>query len=87
MDEFEAVSGALNELSSLTASVEQQVKELREAAGEYADAAAHARKTGDKVPSYSGSAQQKQVAALVQRLTSAAQSVGFTGGEMQRFGS
>lgn len=87
MDEFNAVADALTELAHLTSAVEQQVKELKDSAAEYADACAHARKTGDKVPSYSGSAQQKQVAALVQRLTSAAQSVGFTGGELQRFGS
>ncbi len=87
MDEFDAVGDALNELETLAAAVGRQVLDLKESASEYADAAAHARHRGDKVPAFSGSAQQKQLAAIVQRLTVAAQQIGFTGNEMIRFGS
>ncbi|MBP5996972.1 MAG: hypothetical protein KA535_03390 [Azonexus sp.] len=86
MTEFETVADALNELTALAASVDKAVKELQDAASDYADSAAHARRRGDKVPPYSGSAQQKQLDAIVTRLKAATNNVQFIGTELVRFG-
>lgn len=86
MEEFETVADALNELATLTSAVERQVTELEGAASDYADAAAHARKAGDPVQHFSGSAQQKQLNALVTRLKVATNNVQFLGTELVRFG-
>ncbi len=79
------ITNTLQQLATLTASVERQVEQLKDAAAEYADEAAHARRRGDKVQSFGGSAEQKQLDAISIKLKTASQAVQFVGTELVRF--
>lgn len=76
---------ALNELATLTASIEKQVQELKDAASEYVDEASHAKKTDNPLASFGGSEAQKTLDAISIKLKAAGSQVQFVGAELIRF--
>jgi len=79
------ITNTLQQLAELTASVERQVTELKDAASAYADEAHHARKTGDKLAAFGGSEAKKTLDAISMKLKTASQQVQFVGTELVRF--
>ena len=82
---MEEITATLDELEQLTRGIEMTVASLKEAASDYSDEAAHARKSGDKLPSFSGSPSHALADSLVLRLRAASQQIGGVAGELVRF--
>lgn len=79
------ITNTLNQLAEVTASVEKLVAQLKDDGSDYADAAAHAKKNGERVEAFGGSAAQKTLDAVSIKLKSASQAVQFVGTELVRF--
>ena len=79
------ITNTLNQLAQLTASVEKLVAQIKDDGSAYADECAHARKTGEQVQSFGGSAVQKTLDAVSIKLKTASQALQFTGTELVRF--
>lgn len=82
---MEQLNDTLQQLAEATSAVERQVVALKEAASDYADEAAHAKKSGEQVQSFGGSAAQKTLDAVSIKLKTASQQVQFVGTELVRF--
>jgi hypothetical protein len=85
MEELYNIDIALANLKELAARMDMQIEELKDAATAYAEEAAAARKEGDKVTPFGGSAQHNAINDLVLKLQNAHRTIGNIGGELVRF--